>query len=218
MSATPEIDGVSIVLLGSFNPSIFQPWWFLANGLASEPQVEAAEIRLIVPEAVDLSMCSCNFRITRNRFSAETLEDPPVVRDLVAGVFSLLKHTPVRSMGLNRTQHFRVASEDEWHAIGDRLAPKDIWEAVLEGRPGLLSLTVQGARPDSYDGRVNVKIEPSAKVQHGVFFEYNDHYVVSESGEDKESASIVLEILSESWQEFMRRSSNLNSALFESVR
>jgi hypothetical protein len=43
----PEIEGVGIVLVGSFNPRIFQPAWFAAENLIREEEEQAAKIELI---------------------------------------------------------------------------------------------------------------------------------------------------------------------------
>lgn len=39
-----EIDGATIVLLGEFNPAIFQPAWFGQNGLIGAQEVKEAKI------------------------------------------------------------------------------------------------------------------------------------------------------------------------------
>ena len=43
----PEIEGVGIVLVGSFNPRIFQPAWFATENLIREEEEQAAKIELI---------------------------------------------------------------------------------------------------------------------------------------------------------------------------
>ena len=55
-------------------------------------------------------------------------------------------------MGINRDMHFRIEREERWHALGDILAPKDIWSQKLAGcgdrnKPGLRSMTIEGQRP-----------------------------------------------------------------------
>ena len=50
MRIEPEITGVSLVLLGDFNPPIFTPSWFGWQGLLSENMVDDAELEI---DAVD---------------------------------------------------------------------------------------------------------------------------------------------------------------------
>jgi hypothetical protein len=40
----PEISGVAIVLRGSFNPSIFQPFWMAGQKLISKEAAELAKV------------------------------------------------------------------------------------------------------------------------------------------------------------------------------
>jgi len=44
-----EISGASIVLLGSFNPPIFQPQWFARQNLLQPTLAEKAKINFITP-------------------------------------------------------------------------------------------------------------------------------------------------------------------------
>jgi hypothetical protein len=60
-----------------------------------------------------------------------------VLRDLVVGTLSILRHTPTDRLGINLDAHIPTGSEKAWHAIGDRLAPKGPWKGVLES-PGML--------------------------------------------------------------------------------
>ena len=45
-----EKGGCSIVLLGSFNPRIFTPYWFVHNGIAIEVEGDTANVNIIHPE------------------------------------------------------------------------------------------------------------------------------------------------------------------------
>jgi hypothetical protein len=40
----PEIQGISVVWLGDFNPKIFQPAWFAAEGLIRSRSTEWARV------------------------------------------------------------------------------------------------------------------------------------------------------------------------------
>jgi hypothetical protein len=43
----PEISGGTVVLLGSFNPKIFQPEWFARQKLLPQAEADASEIKVI---------------------------------------------------------------------------------------------------------------------------------------------------------------------------
>jgi hypothetical protein len=119
------------------------------------------------------------------------------LKDLAMGTFFVLEHTPVHAMGLNNQMHFAMGSQEEWHRVGDRLAPKDGWRQVLEGRPGLVSMTVQSELKVVSGAKFHVKIEPSNQVTHGVYFETNEHYPTSEAVKLKE----LMELLGKRWEE-----------------
>lgn len=104
----PEISGSSIVLLGSFNPKIFQPEWFGRHNLLPQGEVDAAKVKIIHPEFCQFETERFEVQITHERFSAASKPNstPLPLRDLVLGTFFILEHTPVTAMGLNRQMHF----------------------------------------------------------------------------------------------------------------
>ena len=183
-----ELVGAAIVLIGSFNPSIFHPSWFVRQELLPDEEVDSEETKLKVSHQQITSFETERFicQVTPDRFSASSKPSthPVHLRDLVLGTFDVLEHTPVTGMGINRQMHFGLKNEEEWHLMGDRLAPKDGWRQVMatgEGaRPGLLSMTILGALPDDPDVKTRVKVEPSTRVQYGVYFETNEHYPAQE--------------------------------------
>ena len=50
---SPEISGVLIVAVGSFNPAIFQPLWFGSLGLIRPEEAKGAQITFIQPQITD---------------------------------------------------------------------------------------------------------------------------------------------------------------------
>jgi hypothetical protein len=67
------------------------------------------------------------------------------LRDLVKNVFDLLPETPVDAVGLNADAHFRVGSEEEWHAIGDRLTSlRSRSSGAASGRRSAFTLMASG--------------------------------------------------------------------------
>jgi hypothetical protein len=195
----PEISGSSIVLLGSFNPAIFQPQWFFRQGLFRQSEAEAAEIKIIVPQLAHFETESLVLQVTPQRFAAvsKASANGAPLRDLVVGTFFILEHVPVSALGINFQMHFSMGSEENWHKIGDRLAPKEGWRGILPGRPGMLSLTIRTTLEDMPNAMFHVRVEPSLLVKQGVFFETNEHY----PGEKTDSPVELMGILTERWEE-----------------
>jgi hypothetical protein len=202
---TLEIDGRAITLLGSFNPLIFQPAWFVQQELLStdEAEGEALSVDVITKDIVAFHADWLQIQVIDGRFLALATHAGHFdeLRDLVANTFSILHHTPIHAVGLNRDSHFQMGSESDWHAVGHRLVPPDNFDSVLK-QPGLASLVVQGVRDDGRDGARRVKIEPSARLEHGVFIEANDE-IRFRPPDSSRSAREVVELLSGSvWDDF----------------
>jgi len=212
----PALEGLSIVLLGDFNPTIFQPAWFASEELIRKRESEEAKIEIINPEIVIFSLDWARLEVIRNRFTISTTQEPyyESLRDLVVGTFKLLRHTPIIKMGINIEMHFRMKSEEEWHAFGHKLAPKEIWNGILES-PGLRNLTMEGnVRQDGLKGYIRVQIEPSTKFHPGIFFKINDHYEV-EAPATTMGADEIINALENSWVESLKKSKNIIHSLLE---
>lgn len=211
------IEGVSIVLVGSFNPRIFQPAWFAAQKLIREEEATEADVELLRQEITVFSLDWLNVQVLQQRFIASATQPPffEPLRDFVYGTFTILQHTPVRYLGLNTDRHFKMESEAAWNDIGKRLAPPDGWESVLK-EPGMRSVTMQGKRPDAMRGAIHVKVEPSIKVDHGVFVEVNDHYAFGEEEDAEVPAGSAIPIMKDQWDSFLKRSDEIAAAIFES--
>lgn len=198
----PQLDlhATNIVLRGQFNAAIFHPSWFAAQDLMRQQEAEAAEIEVVHPEAAVFQVEWLQVRITRDRFQVATTQEPyfEALRDLVVGTFDLLRHTPLRVLGINQDFHYRLESEDAWHAVGHRLAPKKDWQKILN-EPGMMSLAMQGQRSDDLDGYIRVKVEPSPRTEFGVYVNVNDHYGL------QSASDMLIDILSEQWDASMQR-------------
>ena len=195
MRIEPEISGVSIVLLGEFNPAIFTPAWFAMHGLLPESAAESAILEVAHQRVTAFSTDWLRLEVTHNRFSINTLQAPYIrLRDLVARVFKEhLYHTPLNAFGINRDVHFQVSSLTVRDRMGRTLAPVEPWGTWshalgLDGESGgMTSLTMSQIDPEGRPkgGRINVKVEPSSRIGQGrlgVYVQVNDHYAINDTG------------------------------------
>lgn len=182
-----RFEGVSVVLRGSFNPAIVSPGWLLAQALISEQEHEQSRPEAIVPNLSVFSVAALRFQVTSDALKVETENQREFERtaDVVTSILTILHHTPVNMLGINHFFHAALPSPDSWHRLGDKLAPKEHW-SLLE-LPGTLAVALQGTRPDRFAGSVNVEVQPSSRVEQGVFVSQNDHFLLREV--DRQPAS-----------------------------
>jgi len=219
MLIEPQINTVSIVLVGSFNPAIFHPAWFLANGIFRDEDFKVAKIELIHPEIAIFNVGEwLSVRVERERFAAETRE-PPFIRlcDFVVKTFKeALLHTPINQIGINRQLHFSVGDNEICDKIGKLLAPQEPWGEwaqsfqgkTREKRGGLISISmIQLELEDRDEGHIRTKVEPSARITDGtgIYVEINDHYDFSNK-EPKGSTLHATDLLEKHFDDSIRRS------------
>jgi hypothetical protein len=193
-----DLEGVSVVLVGNFNPKIFQPSWFDHHDLLRKEEVESAENLVSVPDVTTFVAGWLSLQATKERFAVSTADAAhfEALRDLVLGTFSLLEHTPINQMGINRDSHFRL-EEGRYVSFGHFLVPKTPWKPVLAD-PRTITLTVESfEKRGSETPRLRVKVEPSVRIPLAVYFETNEHYEIA--GED--AGKRLMGILKTNWVE-----------------
>jgi hypothetical protein len=199
-----ELEGASIVVLGSFNPAIFQPRWLGAQGLLRPEEVENATVKLIQNDFAEFTTEWLHLQVMPERFAAHvsSAAQLPLLREFVVNVLELLPHTPVTAVGLNRMFDYSAGSNAAWHTIGHRLAPKEPWLGFLSS-PGMRELAMEGRRPDAIDGGViQLKVKPSPKVKYGVNIDLNEEFRKRET--DGDGTRWVIDRILTHWEDVMR--------------
>lgn len=182
-----EKSAAAIVGLGAFNPAILSPDWLEKHNLigAGDAHTARAFPSLVISHKVT------NFET--DWFALQVLEDrftlssrgpvTPMVRDLAAGILSLVPHTPISAVGMNFIGHFKASKLEEYHRVGDTLAPKDIWNDLFPGpdrNSGLANLTIKiqpcgrDQSPQSGDEK-NVTVAPDPTSRGVIVLSLNDH-------------------------------------------
>ena len=207
MRIEPEISAASIVMIGHFNPQIFQPFWLAHHDVISEEEAESANIGFVHPEITRFSLeGEFTIQVERERFSMDRAVAPLIrIADITCRIFGdLLPHTPIHQVGINRMIHFDVGSQSAREEIGLKLAPREPWgdwgRLVSAGdgerHGGLLSLTLtQRELSDRPAGWVQAKLEPSQVIgrgRTGIYMEINDHYDLAKKSD---GADEIVEIV-----------------------
>lgn len=213
---TPSVyrQQTAVVLLGSFNPRIFEPLWFSRNGLIADAEAEAAEIQLVDSDFCHLALPWVDFTVLDSKLqmatTPETVNDAQL-RDLVVGILRLLPHTPVTQGSIHHRADLQLSTEPEWHEVGHRLAPKALWEGILE-EPGMFDFAMLGKRPDDLEGAIKVRIRPSPVVHPGIFMNVNDEFIPPTPDENGTSTADLVFGL---WPEAEQRATEIRTQLLE---
>lgn len=102
----PEEKQLNIVLIGNFNPRIFQPQWFADHEIISEADLnfinEQDEV-LIHKQVSQFKSSWFVLEVTETRLQMITTQEAyfEVVLDFLTSTFSVLHHTPIQQMGVN---------------------------------------------------------------------------------------------------------------------
>ncbi len=230
MNVVYEREGASIVVIGNFNPAIFHPLWFDNCQLIAAEEAEVAKEVIVTDDFTSFTLPWCRVQVFADRFCVETTDSAKIIplQDLVAGTFAMLEHCPIKAFGLNRHFHVQLDSNEKWHALGHLLAPKTVWEEVIDS-PGTRSVSIWGERSvvGSTQTRLQARFEPSTKLKDGVFFELNRHYNIEAKPTESlatenlsenppqsaatDGTSVLLETLADSWKEFLKESESVVS-------
>lgn len=214
-----------MVLLGSLNPAIFTPAWFAMHGLLAGGLAANAKVDVVTPQLAVFSTEWMTLSVDQDRFVCGTTQEPYVrVHDLVVRTFKeYLPHTPLRSFGINKQVHFRLADSATRRRLGHRLAPIDPWTACrahldLEGdRNGLRSVKMSQIDPPDRPpgGEINVTVEPSTRIPNelGVYVAVNDHYTLRQP-DSPDSCSRLIGLLEENFEPSLERSSAIIDHVF----
>ena len=220
MRIEPEISGVTVVLLGDFNPAIFTPAWFALHRLLPESVVTNADLKVAHRQMTSFDADWLNLEVEVERFVASTSLAPYVrLQDLIVRVFKdHLFHTPVRAFGINRKIHFQVRSLAARDQVGRTLAPVEPWGpwghdlGLNNEHGGMTSLKMSQFNPEGRPsgGQINVTVEPSKRIgegRFGVYVSVNDHYAIqnAESG----TAEQTMRLFDENFETSLGRSEGI---------
>lgn len=228
MEPTLEIFNSQINILGSFNPPVISPAWLKSNDLIGSDDADCAmegDSLAITPDICRFETEWFSLQVIKQQFVLFS-KGPvtPAFKDLAVGIFTLLEHTPVTAMGLNSIADYKIYSVDEYHKIGDTLAPKKIWNSFYPDSDnqsvGLQEMTLQinpVKRGEKVSGRQKrVSFSSSEKLPNALLFTFNDHFPVTADKKSKQSASdVTVEIIQTHWQTSMDEAKNLFSSVIK---
>ena len=230
MIPTLEIFRAQIVLVGDFNPPIFSPEWLNANGLLGDDDTTDAK------EHESLVISPTISRFETEWFSLQVIQQQfvlaskgpvtPLIRDLAIGIFTLVDQTPVSGIGHNFWADYKMPSAQEWHKVGDILAPKKIWRSVNPDENqsiGMSDLTIEidpvkRCEVNTTGQKVRLTVAYSRQIQNGVSFFINNHYPISPDKIMKtSSARSGVDLISKRWETDLQESKRMFDGVLSEV-
>lgn len=212
--------GASIVVVGDFAPRAFHPYWFQSHNLLGKEEVKSSiadPTFVIVERLANFKVGAFDIQITPERFQVMTNRedyfDP--VRDLAQGSLTVLDTNPTRAIGFNWNVHFKAGSEAAWHAVGDKLTPKKMWRSFWQEHVGMQDVTMRLARDDGLEGHITVSVQPSTRVQYGVYIGINDH--IDFAKRENFCASELAQFVQAEWDKARSRGKKLLNAIYTGV-
>ncbi len=217
---TPDAEGLEVVVIGSFNPAIFHPEWFLRQKLIGENDVKEAQVDVVGKEVTDVQICGIKLICINDRISLgiTNISHAARMQDFLIQIFTLLPHIPVTACGINPHVHYLVGDTQYWHKIGHTLVPKElIWNGLLE-KPGMQSVTVKAVRRGEFPGEINIKVEPSFRFQPGLFVQANYHYTLPADTVHSGATENLLKFLKSEWNSACAEARIVADEIFEKIK
>lgn len=204
----PAYRYVNIVLIGTFNPAIFQPEWFRTHDLLPEAEVNAAtsvrEKMYVANDAAMIDFGSVKLEVITDRW-AITTDRPDWFTDigsLVTSIFDLLSHTPVKVFGANFIEHWpkdRASADD----VVKRWLPLEPLAKII-GTPVRLG----GSVHSEWEGyRTTLWLEPSTQLKGGIFATQNYELTL------KHGVPELLTVLRRDWEKLLLRAKSVTDIL-----
>ena len=224
----PERKQFSIVVLGSFNPEMFQPQWFQRQEIISQEDADFAidqnsSVPLIItPQLTLFRTPQMTVQIDAKRFEVKADKEPLIsLIDFVTKTFENLGSYNIRAFGFNYIANYKVKSIEEYHKIGDALVPKEYWKECLQEevtgndrQSGLEFLRMKKQKKDS-KGYILFALQASPYIQNAFMLSCNDHNVVED---DNQSAEYVMDLINKRYEEAFDNMQKMQIELMERVR
>lgn len=209
-----QIYTLSVTVLGDFNPVIIQPFWLANKKLIRDQEAQDAKIDVIHNEIVKFKFDWASIEITRERFEIRTSQEPyfEPLKDLVIGIFQILKETPIKAIGINHLKYFALSDAEKHYEFGNKIAPLNNWNDTLND-PRLLQAEIyEQKRADKIDGYYRVRIQPSdikLSTPYAILINMNDHLNVK--------GEFFGKVLSDNWKHSFSRSEEIIDKLWKKI-
>lgn len=231
MKHKPEVEEVTVVVIGSFTPGIMSPHWLAYHELISTQEAEEATSLLTHADISHFDLGWGRFLADSQRVQISTTQSPWIrVSDFMLKLLSeAIPGQPTRALGINIAAHYSL-SHTEREALGHRLSPRDAWgrwgEKLFNEDPsissnGLMSLTMRQSSDlnNKHNKYIDAKIQSSNTIKpSGILVHINDHYDFNDDAESTLSTAVSTKLLSEEFDSSLARSHSIIDDIMDGVK
>ena len=224
---SPERKEYSCVLIGDFNPAMFQPEWFYKNNIISLEDVDYARDQssncpiIITPQLTVFKTSQLTIKIEQKKFCVIANKEPLIsLKDFILKTFEKLSSFIIIAYGFNYSAHYGLESPEIFQMVGDRLAPKQYWKRLLKNdiegvnrKSGLNSILMKYEKENN-EGYILTTLQPSGFIKNGVYINSNNHFAIAVSDT---AAEIVMEKLDLGFDNAFNEMKEIQSDLLNEV-
>ncbi len=178
MKLTKVSEFCSIVLIGSFNPLIFHPYWLKENKLISQEDINTNNLLVHQKMShmevgnwmrIDVSPGKCEYRT----------DDPskiPFLIDLTTGCLKLLHEDPIVAFGINYGGIYDLQNKDDFYLFGNRLHGLEQWNESFK-EPRLRTIVIEDNKSELLSKKsIIIKSSENEKFPFAIDMSMNFHY------------------------------------------
>lgn len=231
MKYQPEIEEVTVVVIGTFTSGIMSPHWLAFHGLISSQEAEEANIIFTHPDLSHFDLGWGKFLADPQRIQISTTQSPWIrASDFILKLLTeAIPGQPTRALGINVAAHYSL-SHKEREAFGHRLAPREAWgnwgkyldnADPRDSSNGLISITMrQGSDlPHKYNKYIDARIQASDSIKpSGIQIHINDHYAFQDEPEASLSSDVSAKLLNEQFDLSLRRSHSIIDDIISGIK
>jgi len=212
-----QIYKLNIVVLGRFNPAIIQPFWLANKKLIREQEAQSADIQIIHNDIVSYKIGWAEINVTKDRIQIGTAQEGlfDSLKDLILGILSFLKETPVMAFGINHLRYYTIPDENRYYQIGNRLAPLSLWKGELvDPRMNRLEI-IQAKRIDNKAGsyRVTISRPDIPMPNYSILVNINDHFELI----NNETITEVIDVIEKGFNNSISTSEEIINTLWNNL-
>ncbi|GAB1353179.1 hypothetical protein MASR1M12_19130 [Erysipelotrichia bacterium] len=190
----------TIVVVGNFDPRFFHPRVLERESLLSPDLADELEPRVIMGDVSDLASSNLQILTYRDRLTVSAFKEScfESIKDFCMNLIRSINFVEPSMLGVNSHHIFKSSSVEDWHRVGDVLAPKSHWNNLINA-PGLKSISLASDRDDLHKSSlINVSVDATSfeDCPNCIGLSFNHHSTLAEK-----SIEEFIDRLCKNWQQ-----------------